>query len=207
MYWLDLFGTFAFAVSGAMLGVRRHLDLLGALVLAVVTGVGGGILRDVMLGVMPPGAMRDETYLLVCLLGGGLSIGYSRAVKRYWNHVMVADAVGLAVFTVIGASQAHVHGLGPIGVMMMTALTATGGGAIRDLLAMRIPIIVRKDFYASAAILGGLLWWALCEFSCPEIPKIVLTLGVTLGLRLWAMAHKVRLPRLGFRAPDDKPRS
>ena len=141
-----------------------------------------------------------------CLAGGVLSMAYSHAVKRYWKHVMVADAIGLAVFTVIGASQAEQHGLGPFGIVIMATITATGGGAIRDLFVTHVPVIVRKDFYASAAILGGLLWWALCEFSCPEVPKIVLTLGVTLGLRLWAMAHKVRLPRLGFRAPDDKPR-
>ena len=199
MYWLDLFGTFAFAVSGAMLGVRCHLDLLGALVLATLTGVGGGIIRDALLGVTPPGAIHDETYLLVCLAGGVLSMAYSHAVKRYWKHVMVADAIGLAVFTVIGASQAEQHGLGPFGIVIMATITATGGGAIRDLFVTHVPVIVRKDFYATAAILGGLCWWTMLEFSAPEEAKIVVSLALTLGLRLWAMVNKIRLPRLGFR--------
>ena len=97
MYWLDLFGTFAFAVSGAMLGVRCHLDLLGALVLATLTGVGGGIIRDALLGVTPPGAIHDETYLLVCLAGGVLSMAYSLVAGTLSSLITGATTHGNAL--------------------------------------------------------------------------------------------------------------
>ena len=197
-YLLDLFGTLAFAVSGAMLGVRRHLDILGVLVLGISTGVGGGMIRDLLIGATPPVALQDETYLLVTLLGGVLAIAFPEPVKRYWSRVMLADAVGLAVFTVIGANKAAQHGLGPIGIVTMAALTATGGGVIRDLLVMRVPVIVRKDFYATAAILGGILWWILYEMEVAAIWQVSIPLLFTLASRVWAMAFRVRLPRLGL---------
>ena len=111
---------------------------------------------------------------------------------------MLADAVGLAVFTVIGANKAAQHGLGPIGIVTMAALTATGGGVIRDLLVMRVPVIVRKDFYATAAILGGILWWILYEMEVAAIWQVSIPLLFTLASRVWAMAFRVRLPRLGL---------
>lgn len=195
---LDLFGTLAFAVSGAMLGVRRHLDILGVLVLATATGVGGGMIRDLLLGAAPPAALQDETYLLVCLLGGALAIAFPEPVKRYWSRVMLADAVGLAVFTVIGANKAAQYGLGPIGIVAMAALTATGGGVVRDLLVMRVPVIIRKDFYATAAILGGVCWWALQTLQVANWIQILAPLLFTFGSRIWAMVFRVRLPRLGL---------
>jgi uncharacterized membrane protein YeiH len=181
-----------------MLGVRRHLDILGVLVLGISTGVGGGMIRDLLIGATPPVALQDETYLLVTLLGGVLAIAFPEPVKRYWSRVMLADAVGLAVFTVIGANKAAQHGLGPIGIVTMAALTATGGGVIRDLLVMRVPVIVRKDFYATAAILGGILWWILYEMEVAAIWQVSIPLLFTLASRVWAMAFRVRLPRLGL---------
>ena len=194
LYWIDLFGTLAFAVSGASLGARRGVDLLGMVVLAVSTGVGGGIIRDAVLGNHPPGVFRDETYLLVCIGGAAAVILFPKVVARSQDLVMRADALGLAVFAALGAAQGEQSGLGPIGIMMMAAMTATGGGVVRDVLVARVPVIIRKDFYATAAMIGGGLWWLLGLTTLGQGGRMAIVIGVTLTLRLWAMAYNVKLP-------------
>jgi uncharacterized membrane protein YeiH len=193
---LDLFGTLAFAISGAFRAVKHELDWLGLAVLAVCTGVGGGIVRDVLLGATPPSALRDETYLLVCLAGGGLALLGKSRIARHWDLVMLADAFGLGLFAAIGAARAEARHCGPLTITFMAAITATGGGVIRDLLVMEIPAILKSDFYATAALLGGALYWAI-GFTPISLPlRLTLVIGATTALRLLAMRHKMQLPRV-----------
>jgi len=195
-YLLDILGTLVFAVSGAFRAVKYELDLLGVLVLAVATGVGGGILRDLLIGFVPPSAFRDETYLLVCFLGGLLVFLAAPKIARRWDLVMAADALGLGVFSAIGAAKAAEFHLGPVGIVMMAVLTATGGGVVRDILVREIPAVIRVDFYATAALCGGLSFLAAGLAGMNEFFQLLISIIVATGLRLIAMIYRINLPRV-----------
>lgn len=146
---LDLLGTFVFALSGAFKRRRRELDWLGIMVLSVLTGVGACLIRDMLLGATPLAAFQDEWYFAACLPGAAAVIVAAPKIAKRWNRVMLADAVGLGLFAALGAAKGAAHGLGPIGVVMVGALTATGGGVIRDILVGELPAILYKGFYAT----------------------------------------------------------
>ena len=196
LYTLDIVGTLVFSISGAFRAVKYELDLLGVLVLAVATGVGGGCIRDLILGSTPPASFQDETYLLTCLGGGLLVFLASRKIASRWDCVMFADAIGLGVFAAIGAAKASVCGLGAIGVVMMAGVTATGGGVIRDILVVEIPAILRVDFYAMAAILGGVCFVVSGYMGFSEPVQLTCCMVVTCGLRFLAMRFGMSLPKI-----------
>jgi len=196
IYILDIFGTFVFAISGAFRGVKHELDLLGVLVLAIATGVGGGIVRDLMLGSTPPAAFQDETYLLISAAGGLLVFYAAGGIASRWDCVMAADALGLSVFAAIGAAKAAMGGLGVIGIIMMAAITATGGGLIRDVLVREIPAVLRADFYATAALLGGGCFVAAGRLGFSQSTQLFCTVAVTFCLRVLAMKYRISLPRV-----------
>ena len=195
IYALDIFGTFVFAVSGAFRAVRYELDLLGFLTLSIATGVGGGVLRDLMLGNTPPAAFSDEAYLLTCLAGGGIVFFSAKKIALRWDWVMAADALGLSVFAALGASIAAEHGLGKIGVVLMAAITASGGGVIRDILVTEIPMVLRADFYATAALAGGIGFLVAREVGFSENAQLFCGAMSTFVLRVAAMRYKIALPR------------
>ena len=197
LYLLDLCGTFVFAVAGAYRATRHGLDLLGVMVLAVATGVGGGLIRDMLIGATPAASLQDEAYLIACLLGGVLVLFAAPRVEKSWRVVMIADAIGLGVFAAIGAAKAHAYGLGPIGVSMMAALTATGGGVVRDVLVREVPAIVRHDFYATAALLGGFVFLVVTHAGVAEPLALLAAMLTTTGLRFWAMYGNLHLPTFG----------
>ena len=193
---LDILGTFAFAVSGAFHAVKHELDVLGLTALAVVTGVGGGIIRDLLLGTTPPLVLVDQTYILVCLLGAALVFLMAPKIAKRWDFVMMADAVGLSVFTAIGAAKAESCGAVPLTVMMLGMITACGGGMIRDMLVAEIPAVLKKDFYATAALIGSACFVILGWFEVSLGPRFACTITVTLCLRALAMKYRMHLPRV-----------
>ena len=201
IYVLDIFGTFVFAVSGAFKAARHELDILGVLVLAIATGVGGGIIRDVTLGYTPPAAFQDEIYLLVCVAGGLIVFVAANKIAPRWDCVMFADAVGLSVFAAIGAAKAQMYDLGDIGIIMMAAITATGGGMIRDVLVREIPAVLRADFYATAALLGGASFIAAGRLGFNQGTQLLCAIAATFLLRVLAMKYGISLPRL-HRLPE-----
>lgn len=188
-------GTFVFAVSGGFKAARCQLDVLGIMVLAVATGVGGGLIRDVLLGATPPAVFQDERYLVVCLAGGLVAFWGAPRVAARWNLVMVADAIGLGVFAALGAAKGSAFGLGPIGIVMMGALTATGGGVVRDMLVNEVPSVIQKDFYATAALIGGgvLLLARTAGLGVPV--QLLVAALVTTALRFYAMVTNLNLPK------------
>ena len=153
--FLDLFGTFIFGLSGAFRAVKYELDLLGVLILSITTGVGGGMIRDILIGSTPTAALQDERYIIVSIVAGVLVFLGAKRLAKEWRKIIVSDAIGLGVFTAIGVSKATTFGLGPIGAVMMGVITATGGGVIRDLMVREIPGVLSRDFYATASIIGG----------------------------------------------------
>lgn len=193
---LDILGTLAFAISGAFRAVKHELDLLGLMVLAIATGVGGGIVRDVLLGATPPTALKNESYLLVCIAGALLAILNKRRIASHWDLVMLADAIGLGLFAAIGAQKAEAMGAGPLTMILMAGVTATGGGVIRDLLVMEIPAVLKSDFYATAALLGGAVFFASGSLHWQLTTRLTVTVMVTSVLRIIAMNRGTELPRV-----------
>lgn len=193
---LDLFGVFVFALSGGLDAARYKLDILGVFVLAVATGVGGGIMRDVLLGVNPPGVFTNETYLLACLLAGLCVVFFCSRVEQHLRWVKIADAIGLGVFAAIGASKAIAHELGWVGILMISTLSAVGGGVIRDLLLREIPMILRADFYAVAAMLGGVSFLLGHELGVSEQVNMIVAAVVATGARFAAMKFNLSLPKV-----------
>lgn len=196
IFALDLVGTLAFAVSGAFRAIKYELDILGVIVLATATGVGGGIVRDVLLGTLPPNALQNELYLLLCLAGALSVFIAAPKIAVRWDFVMLADAVGLGVFTAIGAAQAELGGAGVFTVMIMAALTACGGGVIRDMLVREIPAVLTSDFYATAALIGGGCFVLLRSAGWDADARLASAIVVTLALRLVAMRYGISLPKV-----------
>ena len=154
LIFLDLVGTFVFALSGAMAGIRHRLDLFGVLVLSFAAGNAGGLTRDVLLGATPPPAISDWRYIGISLSAGLVTFLWSPAIARLRNSVLVLDAAGLALFAVSGALKALAAGLNPLAAMLLGVLTGIGGGMLRDLLVSEVPAVLRGELYASAALAG-----------------------------------------------------
>ena len=152
---LDLVGIFVFAISGALVAVRKDLDVFGVLVLAGTTGLGGGFLRDVLIGATPPAALEDWRYLMVPVAAGLLTFCFHPALGRMERAVNVFDAFGLALFCVTGALKALDYGLGPLPAALMGMVTGIGGGMARDVLAGRVPAVFRGELYATPALAGA----------------------------------------------------
>src|SRR3954447_16381852 len=156
---LDLVGIFVFAISGALVAVRRRYDAFGVLVLAGTTGLGGGFLRDVLIGAAPPAALADWRYLLVRVAGGLITFVFHPVVGRAERVINIFDAAGLGLFCVTGALKALEYGLGPVPSALMGMVTGIGGGMARDLLAGRVPVVFSSELYATPALAGAT--WAV----------------------------------------------
>jgi uncharacterized membrane protein YeiH len=196
-YVLDLGGTFVFALSGAMAGVKRNLDLFGVLVLSFVAANTGGIIRDILIGAVPPGAINDWHYLGVSLVAGLVTFYFSSAIIQRWNPVLLFDAAGLALFAVSGAHKALVYGLNPVMATLLGMLTGIGGGMARDVLLAEIPTVLRSDLYAVAALVGAAIVVIANMLQFP--PGLAALVGVALCfvLRILAIWRGWQLPVAG----------
>ena len=191
---LDLVGIFVFAISGALVAVRKDLDLFGVLVLAGVTGLGGGFIRDVLIGVNPPTALADWRYLLVPVAAGLITFVFHPALGRMERTVNVFDAFGLSLFCVAGAFTALEQGLGPLPAALMGMVTGIGGGMLRDLLAGRVPVVFRSELYATPALAGSAIAVVGIRQDLPTTAVAIVGAGVCLVWRLLAMWRGWRAP-------------
>jgi len=191
---LDLVGTFVFALSGAIAGVKRRLDVFGVLVLSFAAGNAGGITRDLLIGATPPGAISDWRYLGVSVLAGAITFWWSSFVERAWNPVLVFDGAGLALFAVSGTEKALAYGLNPIMAALLGTLTGIGGGMVRDVLLAEIPTVLRSDLYAVAALAGAVVVVIGHTLHLPS--AVVAAAGAILcfGLRFGAIHERWHLP-------------
>jgi len=193
-YALDLAGTFVFALSGAMAGVKHRLDLFGVLVLSFAAANTGGITRDVLIGAVPPGAISDWHYLAVSLFAGVLTFFFPSRVDRQWNPVLVFDAAGLALFAVTGATKALASGLNPFMATLLGMLTGIGGGMARDLLLAQVPMVLRADLYAVAALAGAAVVVGAHALQLPAEAAALAGAALCFGLRVLAIRHHWQLP-------------
>ncbi len=210
-YMFDMIGTIAFAVSGALVGVARKMDIFGMAVLALATAIGGGIVRDVLLGYFPPNSLRNVVYVTVVL--AVTVIVFLIYNSRYRKHAMgprsrasylLADALGLASFTVTGASAGFkLYPELPIFIVLLGTITAVGGGIIRDMLAQRIPSVLKEDVYALPSIIGGIVYYLMVASSW-ESAAVYGAFTVVLIIRLLAIKYNWSLPKVGKTKPVAK---
>jgi uncharacterized membrane protein YeiH len=171
---LDLTGTFAFGLNGALTAVKAtRLDIVGVVTLGVITAVGGGIIRDVLIGDVPPATLRDWRYLTLAVGGGLVVFTLSQRLHRLEMPINVLDAVGLSVFAVIGASKALTFGLGVGPAIILGTITGVGGGTIRDTLIGQVPIVLRSELYAIPAAAAGLAVLVAGNLGAAELPAAV----------------------------------
>lgn len=156
---INLVGIFAFALSGALMAVRKRMDIVGMLVLASITALGGGVIRDVLIGDVPPAAFRNTWWLVLPLVASLLTFFLHPVVTRLRRSIQVFDAIGLGVFCASGAAKAASFGVSPLAAVMLGVVTGIGGGMLRDLLAGEIPSVLRRDtkLYAVPAVAGSIL--------------------------------------------------
>ncbi len=198
IYAFDLFGTFFFAISGASVAIKHRLDILGLITLSVFTAAGGGMLRDIIIGEFPPVFFRDINYFIISVVAGFLTFLFYDKIQKRIDIVKYADAIGLGVFTAIGASKAYDFNLNMLTVVSLGTLTGVGGGAIRDILVREVPIVLRADFYASASIIGASLYYLLVKYlGFPLDIGFIFCFITTTFLRIIAIKKNIELPKLG----------
>jgi uncharacterized membrane protein YeiH len=195
LYALDLVGTAAFAASGALAGIRRKMDLFGVMVLGLVTAIGGGTLRDLLLGDNPPFCFKNETYLYLAVAVSLLTFALYRHMNSMRQSLLFFDAIGLGTFVVIGTEKALYFKLGLLGAVIMGVITATAGGITRDVLANQIPLILRKEIYASACLTGSILLVVLVHAGTDRSLALLIAAATVIAVRLLAIRFNWALPR------------
>lgn len=198
---LDLAGIFVFAISGALLAVRKNYDVFGMAVLAEVTALGGGLIRDLIIGAVPPAAFTDLGYFLTPLIATAVVFFLHPHVERINTTISVFDAAGLGLFCVTGTTKAYDHGLNLTASATLGLATAVGGGVLRDLLGNEVPSLLRwdRDLYAVPAIAGASIVALLIHFGALTPATGVVAVVVAFGLRLLAMRFHWRAPRAWHR--------
>ncbi|WP_432713429.1 trimeric intracellular cation channel family protein [Pedobacter sp.] len=193
--FLDLAGTFVFAISGAAAAKQRGLDLFGICAIAFTVACGGGIIRDICIGAIPPAGLTNWHYLVAAIIATAMTIGLYPFVQRLNHPVLLFDALGLSLFAVTGAQKSLAFGHNAEVAVLLGITTAVGGGVLRDILLNRIPVILEKEIYASAALLGALivvlgnqLQWISRDWVS------IIALIVAFGLRLLALHYHWNLP-------------
>lgn len=200
---LDWIGTLVFALSGGLLGVRKQFDLFGVLFLSFVVAVAGGMMRDVLIGAVPPVAVTEIHYFLIAICGGLVTFYWYPRVASLQRQILLFDAVGLGLFAVIGTQKAIEHDIHPLMAALMGMLTGIGGGMTRDVLAGDTPFVLRSELYAVAALGGGAMVSTGSAIGIPPSYSMLLGAAVCIFLRLMAIYRGWRAPVAhGSNEPD-----
>jgi len=192
---LDLAGTFVFALAGATAAARRNLDIFGVLAVAFAAACSGGVARDVLIGAVPPAAISDWRYLATSLVAGSVAFRWHGTIERMATPVRVFDAAGLALFAVAGAQKALAYELNPVMAAFLGMLTGIGGGLARDLLLSRVPLVLKSELYAVAALAGATVVVLGDRFALPPVATALTGAVLCFGLRILAIRRGWHLPR------------
>ena len=190
----DLAGTFVFAFQGALAAIVNHLDLFGVLVLAFVTALGGGMIRDVLMGAVPPSALRGWSYPCTAFAAGALAFLLEPYIQVPRGLLLTLDAAGLSLFAVAGTGKALYARLHPLSSILLGTITAVGGGTMRDVLLTHVPAILRVDVYATAALVGSAVLVAARRLGFAPVPAAVLGGAACFALRMVAIWRHWQLP-------------
>lgn len=194
IYAIDLIGSYVFAISGVLAAAEHRLDLFGAGILGTVTAIGGGTLRDMMIGSTPVAWMQDPLYFFMILLGIITALVFRKRILRFRKTMFLFDAIGIGMFTIIGINKTIGLGLPLTTALLMGVVSATFGGVVRDVLANEVPLIFRKDFYATVCVIGGICYITLLHFEVMEIAAKILSILLIISLRVLAVKYRWRLP-------------
>jgi len=194
-YLMDLTGTFVFAVSGAIAGVNKKLDIYGIFVLAIMTALGGGMIRDTMLGRTPPVAFIDFSYMIAAFAGAMCTWFFFTYMQKAAKLLRIMDAIGLGIFSVIGAQVSLSLGASWYAAIGMGILTGTGGGMIRDVLSGSVPMVMQKEIYAIASLFGSSLYVLGRSVGIPDSISAIIAALATTGIRLLAILKNWQLPQ------------
>ncbi|WP_242085515.1 trimeric intracellular cation channel family protein [Aestuariivivens sediminis] len=193
-YAIDILGTIAFAISGVLAAVNKKMDLFGIFIIAFVTAVGGGTLRDLLIGATPVSWMKDMTYTYIIMAAAIIAIMIRTRIDYLRTSLFLFDTIGIGLYTVVGIEKGVHFGLHPIICIALGTMTASFGGVIRDILCNEIPVIFRREIYATACILGGLTYFLLQELPIANHVVFIISGVVVIVLRLLAVKFKIALP-------------
>tara|TARA_R110000868_G_scaffold291085_5_gene551479 strand:- start:30166 stop:30768 length:603 start_codon:yes stop_codon:yes gene_type:complete len=195
-YTIDILGTVAFAISGVLVAINKKMDLFGILIIGFVTAVGGGTLRDILIGQMPVSWMQDITYTYVILGSGVFAIVFRNYINYLRTSLFLFDTIGIGLYTLIGIEKGVSAGLHPIISIALGTITASFGGVIRDILCNEIPVIFRKEIYATACIIGGITYFLLRTLPLDENLVFLFSGGIVILIRILAVKFKIGLPTI-----------
>jgi uncharacterized membrane protein YeiH len=196
IYVLDLFGTMAFAVTGAFKAIEHKSDFVGIILLATITGVAGGTIRDVVMGQFP-NSISDPTYVIITVASGVCIFFLYSRLKKHWNLFLKFDAFGLGIFTIIGGTFAYnLFGLNFLAIISAGILTAVGGGILRDVFVNQIPIVFVKELYITASFTGIFVFYFILYFGGELYIATIVGIVIATGVRLTAMKFNWNLPKV-----------
>lgn len=195
---IETLGTIAFAISGTFAAMQRRLDPFGVLIIAFVTSIGGGTVRDLLLGDTPVAWMRDVNYCLLILLTCVATIFFKTHIKKFKVTLFLFDSMGLGLFTMLGIQKGMMFGLSPGICVALGTITGCFGGVIRDTLLNTIPLIFHKEVYATACILGGILYYSLKYFDVKDDVATIGVIAFIFVLRIIVVRYKVMFPKFTY---------
>lgn len=193
---IDILGTIAFAISGVLVAMNKRMDPFGVFIIAFVTAVGGGTLRDLLIGSTPVFWMRDMTFIYVIAAAVFLAVVFRNQIKHLRKSLFLFDTIGIGLYTVIGIEKGLNAELHPIICIALGTMSACFGGVLRDILCNEIPVIFRKEVYATACIFGGVTYFVLRQFITDQNLVFVIALSVVITIRLLAVVFKISLPNI-----------
>jgi uncharacterized membrane protein YeiH len=194
--WFDLVGTFVFAISGTLAAAEKRFDFFGAVFAGFLTAVGGGTIRDVLLGAYPLAWVQNLNYLYIIITGVLTTFLLKKYIAPLRKTMFLFDTIGIGVFTIIGLQKALTFGVHPIIAIMMGTISAVFGGVLRDTFSNEVPLIFRKEIYATACILGGFLFLILDNYLNSINLKVIITILFVISIRIIAIRFKLSLPRI-----------
>ncbi|GAA4269983.1 trimeric intracellular cation channel family protein [Hyunsoonleella aestuarii] len=195
-FTIDILGTIAFAISGVLVAINKKMDLFGILIIAFVTAVGGGTLRDLLIGDTPVNWMKDMTFSYVIMASAIFAMIFRSKINYLRTSLFLFDTIGIGLYTVIGIDKGLNAGLHPIICIALGTMTASFGGVLRDILCNEIPVIFRKEIYATACILGGITYFMIRMLPIQDNWVFIIAGSVVIAIRLLAVKFKIALPTI-----------
>lgn len=196
IYYFDMAGTFAFAISGALVASKRKFDLFGVVIIAFITAVGGGMLRDILINAHPINWIGDLNYIWTILIAVVCTFLFKSKIAPLAKTLFLFDTIGIGVFTLLGLEKGLSYDLHPFVALVMGMVSSVMGGVIRDVLTNRVPLIFKKEIYASACLIGGCMYLILIQFQIPQALLYIITISSIVTIRLLAVKYKLQLPRI-----------
>ncbi|MFT6369896.1 MAG: putative membrane protein YeiH [Maribacter sp.] len=193
---IDILGTVAFAISGVLVAMEKKLDLFGVLIIAFVTAIGGGTLRDFLIGNTPVNWMTTPVYLITISATVLAAIVFVNQLRYFRKSLFLFDTIGIGLYTMVGVEKGLNAGLSPVICIILGTITASFGGVIRDILCNEIPVIFRKEVYATICILGGIIYFVLIQFPFDTTYAYVAAILSIIVMRLLAVRFKISLPNI-----------